>query len=146
VLVRFDHVASFIVNANHGATFKPPGRCLARSVPAVVARTACAPCDGFGIARNTATTFDVFFWLQVTNFDVSFLHSAPNGPDHTHIVIFVLYLHGPNFVGTFAFRMSNCPDKRKQSLARLPFLEIARVLVRFDHVASFTVNADHCIM
>ena len=45
-------------------------------MPAVVARTACALCDGFGIARNTATTFDVFFWLQVTNFDVSLLHSA----------------------------------------------------------------------
>jgi hypothetical protein len=50
----------------------------------------CDPCAGFGIARNAATTFDVFFWLQVTNFDVSLLHSAPNGADHTHIVIFVL--------------------------------------------------------
>src|SRR5438093_13592318 len=27
-----------------------------------------------------------------------------------------------------------------------PLLEIARVLVRFDHVASFIVNADHGIM
>jgi hypothetical protein len=27
-----------------------------------------------------------------------------------------------------------------------PFLEIARVLVCFDHVASFIVNADHSIV
>jgi hypothetical protein len=34
---------------------------------------------------------------------VSLLHSAPNGPDHIHIVIFVLCLHGPNyFAATFA--------------------------------------------
>ena len=35
------------------------------------ARRACTPCDGFRFARNTPTTFDVFFWQQVTNFDVS---------------------------------------------------------------------------
>ena len=35
-----------------------------------------AACNGFGIARNTATTFDIFLWLQVTNVDVSLLHSA----------------------------------------------------------------------
>ena len=99
-------------------------------MPGVVARTACAPCDGFGIARNSASTFNVFFWLQVTNFDVSLLHSAPNGPDHTHIVIFVLCLHGPNyFVATFAL---GCPT---DPINALPLLEIARQFVRLDHVA-----------
>jgi hypothetical protein len=101
----------------------------------VVARTAFAPCDGFGIPRNAATTFDVFFWLQVTNFDVSLLHSAPNGPDHTHIVIFVLWLHGPNYlVATFAL---GCPTDRINAsiFSALPLLEIARLLVRLDHVA-----------
>jgi len=29
---------------------------------------ACAACDGFAFARNTATTFDVFYWLQITYF------------------------------------------------------------------------------
>jgi len=83
----------------------------------VVARTDFAPCDGFGIPSNAATTFDVFFWLQVTNFDVSLFHSAPNGPDHTHIVIFVLRLHRPNyFVATFAL---GCPtDPIKASIFR----------------------------
>jgi hypothetical protein len=45
----------------------------------------CAACDGFGFARNAATTtFDVFYWLQVTNFD-GLLNSAPNGPDYIDI-------------------------------------------------------------
>jgi hypothetical protein len=50
----------------------------------VAAYGACAACDGFGFPRNTATTFDVFYWLQVTNFDV-LLNSAPNGPDYINI-------------------------------------------------------------
>ena len=52
---------------------------------------ACAACDGFGFVRNTATTFDVFYWLQVTNFEMSFLNSAPSGPDY--IDIWGLCLH-----------------------------------------------------
>jgi hypothetical protein len=43
---------------------------------------ASAACDGFGLARNTATTFDVFYWLQVTNFDVLFDSGAPSGANH----------------------------------------------------------------
>ncbi len=61
---------------------------------------ACAACDGFGFARNTATTFGVFYRLQVTNFD-GLLNSAPNGPDYINIL--GLCLHAPNyFVATFA--------------------------------------------
>ncbi len=52
----------------------------------VTACGACAACDGFGFARNTAaTTFDIFYWLQVTNFDV-LLNSAPSGPDYIDIL------------------------------------------------------------
>ena len=62
---------------------------------------ACAACDGFGFARNTATTFDVFYWLQVTNFDVSLFDPTPSRPDY--IDILGLCLHAPNyFVATFA--------------------------------------------
>ena len=43
-------------------------------------RGACAARDGFRFARNTTTTFDVFYWPQVTNFDLLF-NSAPNGLD-----------------------------------------------------------------
>ena len=62
------------------------------SAELVAAYRACAACDGFGLARNTATTFDVFYWLQVTNFDV-LLNSAPSGPDY--IDIMGLCLHAP---------------------------------------------------
>ncbi|HEY5991422.1 MAG TPA: hypothetical protein VIU10_02485 [Candidatus Udaeobacter sp.] len=94
-----DHGARHIVEetvspgSNHGL------QSLTRLVAACSARAAWAACDGFGIARDTATTFDVFFWLQVTNFDVSLLHSVPSGPDHIDIKIFALFLHGQLFRG-----------------------------------------------
>jgi len=49
---------------------------LTRLVAASGTRAACAACDGFGIARSTAATFDLFLWLQVKNFAGSLLHSA----------------------------------------------------------------------
>jgi hypothetical protein len=42
-----------------------------------------------------------------------------------------------------AFRKRNPLEPEKRPLR---FFEIARVLVRFDHVASFIVNANHRIM
>jgi hypothetical protein len=53
-------------------------------------RCACAACGGFGFARNTAATLDVFYWLQVTNFGL--LKSAPNGVNY--IDVRRLFLHG----------------------------------------------------
>ena len=47
--------------------------------------------DGFRIAPDTATTFDVFSWLQVTNLDVSLLRSTPNGAHHINIFRFTLH-------------------------------------------------------
>jgi hypothetical protein len=41
---------------------------------------------------------------------------------------------------------SKCSVGAKQIQWGLPFLEIARVLLRFDHVASIIVNANHCVM
>ena len=38
------------------------------------------------------------------------------------------------------------PEKAAGWQAGSPLLEIARVLVRFDHVASFIVNVDHGVM
>ena len=70
----------------------------------VAAYGACAACDGFGFARNTATTFDVFYWLQVTNFDV-LLDSAPNGPDY--IDIWGLCLHAQLFRSNVRFRIAD---------------------------------------
>ena len=52
-----------------------------------VARAAGA---GFRCARTTATTFDIFYRLQVTNFGL--LKSAPNGLNYMDIRR--LFLHG----------------------------------------------------
>jgi hypothetical protein len=49
-------------------------------------RGASAVCGGFGFARNTAPTFDVFYWLQVTNFDVSLFDPTPGGLDYMNIL------------------------------------------------------------
>jgi hypothetical protein len=54
------------------------------------ARGASAACAGFGFAVNTATTFDVFYWLQVMNFDVLF-DSAPNGANHFDVQDFGIH-------------------------------------------------------
>ena len=70
----------------------------------VVTYGACAACDGFGFARNTATTFDVFYWLQVTNFDV-LVNSAPNGLDY--IDILGLCLHAQLFCSNVRCRMAD---------------------------------------
>src|SRR5262245_29730003 len=60
---------------------------------ALVSGVAWTACEGFGIAGNTGTTFDVFFWIEVANFDVPLVQSAPNGPDYIDVVIFVLRVH-----------------------------------------------------
>jgi hypothetical protein len=88
VLVRFYHVARIIVNANHSncPTLSYNFGVSAQLVTACAARRASAACGGFGFVGNTAATFDVFYWLQVKNFDVRLLNSAPNGPDYIDIV------------------------------------------------------------
>jgi hypothetical protein len=53
-------------------------------------------------ARNAATTFGVFYWLQVTNFDV-LRNSAPNGPGY--VGIFGFALHAQLFRSNFRFGM-----------------------------------------
>jgi hypothetical protein len=49
-------------------------------------RGASAACDGFGFARKTAAPFDVFYWLQVTNFDVLSDSGTPSGADHFDVL------------------------------------------------------------
>ena|SRR5882724_10609400 len=64
-------------------------------VAACTARRTCAACGGCGFARNAAApAFDVFYWLQVTNFQVTnfgLLNSAPNRADYSHIRRSVLH-------------------------------------------------------
>ena len=56
---------------------------------------ACAACVGLGFARDTATTFDVFYWLQVTNFDVLLNSAPPDGPDYIDIWVSCLHAASP---------------------------------------------------
>ena len=65
---------------------------------------ACGACAGFGFARNTATTFDIFYWLQVRNFD-GLLNSAPNGPNY--IDILGSFLHAQLFRSNVRFRIAD---------------------------------------
>jgi len=106
------------------------------SAELVAAYRACAACDGFGFVPNTAApAFDVFYWLQVTNFQVTnfgLLNSAPNRADYSHIRRSVL--HCQLFVATFALGCST--DTLPASvLIVYHFFEIPCVLVRFDDVA-----------
>src|SRR5262245_10355965 len=70
------------------------------------ARDGCSVCDGFGFARNTAPTFDVFYWLQVTKFEV-LLNSAPNGLKY--VDIFWVGLHIQLFRSNARFGMADRP-------------------------------------
>jgi hypothetical protein len=47
------------------------------------ARAAC----GFGFARTTATTFDVFYWPQVTSYGLPYVlfDSAPSGSNYIDV-------------------------------------------------------------
>jgi hypothetical protein len=45
-------------------------------------RGANSACDGLGFARKAGAPFDVFYWLQVTNFDVLFDSASPKGANH----------------------------------------------------------------
>ena len=82
----------------HGAT-------LSLLVVACGARGALA-CSGFGFARNTDATFDVFYWLQVTNYGVLYVlfDSAPSGSNHIDVwdLSLDVQMASPNyFVATF---------------------------------------------
>jgi hypothetical protein len=73
------------------ATEREHDRCDSLSL-LVAACGAYAARDGFGFARNSAaatTTFDVFYWLQVTNFDVPPFDPAPRGLDHIDVYFWI---------------------------------------------------------
>src|SRR5262249_17164511 len=93
-------------------------------------RAAFATRRAVGFARNTASTFDVFYRLQVTNFDVPLLQSAPNRPDY--IDTLALWLHGQLFLGAFALGWGI--DRLGATIfLALPRFEVALMLARLDH-------------
>ena len=64
-------------------------------------------CGGFGFAATRSpATFDIFYWLQVTNYGVLYVlfDSAPSGSNHIDARDLFLHLQmgSPNyFVATF---------------------------------------------
>ena len=56
----------------------------------VAASGACGPSGGFWFARDTATTFNVFYWLQVRNLNGLF-DSSPNGANHLDVWDFFIH-------------------------------------------------------
>src|SRR5262249_9015840 len=55
--------------------------------------------------RNTAATFDVFYWLQITNFDAFLFNPAPSGLDYNDV--WPLCVHAQNASGL-------SPKRRRQ--------------------------------
>jgi hypothetical protein len=102
VLVRFNHVARFIVNANHTAMWMAVRLGKALLVVTSGARAAC----GFGFARTTATTFDVFCWPQVTSYGLHYVlfDSAPSGSNY--IDVWDWCLHAQTAPKKHCFRLS----------------------------------------
>ncbi len=105
----------------------------------MAARGAHAAFGGFGLARNTAT-FDVFYWLQVTNYGVRYVlfDSAPSGSNYIDIWDLCLHVQmaSPNyFVATVLATSARGEQAEKlfdsvrdlMRTNRSPLFEIARV-------------------
>jgi hypothetical protein len=84
-----------------------PPRAAIRKITLLVAAWAArgAPPPVVGFARNTAT-FDVFYWLQVTNYGVLYVlfDSPPSGSNHIDVWDLCLHVQMASpyyFVATF---------------------------------------------
>lgn len=111
-------------------------------------------CGGFGFARNIAATFNVFYWLQVTNYGVLYVlfDPAPNGSNH--IDIWDVCLHAQTAPELFRSNVlatspgGSKPKKVFDSVRdlmrtnRSPLFEGSRVLVCLDEVARFVVKRE----
>ena len=81
----------------------------------VAARGASASFGGFGFALNTAATFDVSYWLQVTNYGVLyvFFDSAPSGSNY--IDVWDLCLHAQTASPIISLQRISGESRREQA-------------------------------
>jgi hypothetical protein len=81
----------------------------------VAARGASAAFGGFGFALKTAATFDVFYWLQVTNYGVLYVlfDSAPSGSNY--IDVWDLCLHVQTASPIISSQCFNHKSRREQA-------------------------------
>src|SRR4029077_4088423 len=70
----------------------------------------------------------------------------PDSADHTNTVANIIATQQIRRAFAFMFVCDLAKTRTDTSRPFLPLFEIARVLVRFDHIASFIVNADHKIL
>jgi hypothetical protein len=72
-------------------------------------------CGGFGFARNTAATFNVFYWLQVTNYGVRYVlfDSAPGGSNHIDVWDSCLHVQ----IAPQLFRSNSFSDESRREQA-----------------------------
>jgi hypothetical protein len=86
------------------------------SLSFLVAACGASPAfGGFGFALKTATTFDVFYWLQVTNYgvlDVLF-DSAPSGSNY--IDVWDLCLHAQTAATIISSQPFSDESRREQA-------------------------------
>jgi len=81
----------------------------------VAARGASAAFGGFGFALKTAATFDVFYWLQVTNYGVLYVlfDSAPSGSNY--IDVWDLCLHAQTASAIISSQCFSDESRREQA-------------------------------
>ena len=70
---------------------------------------------GFGFALNTAATFDIFYWLQVTNYGVLYVlfDSAPSGSNY--IDVWDLCLHAQTASTIISSQRISDESRREQA-------------------------------
>ena len=81
----------------------------------MAARGASVAFGGFGFALNTAATFDVFCWLQVTNYGVLYVlfDSAPSGSNY--IDVWDLCLHAQTASSIISSQCFSDESRREQA-------------------------------
>src|SRR5437773_9050557 len=86
----------------------------------VVPAVPVADRGGFGPARNTAATFDVFYWLEVTNYGVLYVlfDSAPSGSNHIDVwdLFFHVQMGSPKLFRSSVLTTSPAESKPKRCL------------------------------
>ena len=81
----------------------------------MAARGASAAFGGFGFALKTAATFDVFYWLEVTNYGVLYVlfDSAPSGSNY--IDVWDLCLHAQTVSPIISSQRFSGESRREQA-------------------------------
>ena len=96
----------------------------------------CAACDGFGFARNTTATFDVFYWLQVTNYGVLYVlfDSPPSGSNHIDVWDLCLHVQmaSPNY---FVATVLATSPRREQAEKLFDSVHAPRVAAELGHTS-----------